>query len=155
MKTSLRHKQLEPRPQLKLKNSGGMCVVCSDKKVMINLFAASCRLPHSPQMFPSNYYLDSVSVSKFPNDCNGHGACGAHDRCYCINGINGRPASNNPHCSGRTCPSEVSFVCAVVAENNGSAQTKEYVIAQVVSVLASWDSRVRPANEHCVHISAA
>ena len=89
------------------------------KQVMIHLCGATCRLPH--RIFIATFIwiaLLSQSFSYCPNDCNGHGACGAHDRCYCINGINGRPAWNNPDCSGRTCPSGVSFVGALVTENN-------------------------------------
>ena len=35
---------------------------------------------------------------------NGHGACGADDKCTCYNRIDGEPAWTFPDCSGRTCP---------------------------------------------------
>ena len=39
-----------------------------------------------------------------PNGCNGHGSCGANDKCACYNRIDGEPAWTNADCSGRTCP---------------------------------------------------
>ena len=39
-----------------------------------------------------------------PNGCNGHGSCGANDKCTCYNRIDGEPAWTNADCSARTCP---------------------------------------------------
>ena len=39
-----------------------------------------------------------------PNGCNGHGSCGADDKCTCYNRIDGEPAWTYGDCSGRTCP---------------------------------------------------
>jgi hypothetical protein len=49
--------------------------------------------------------LIMVAVTAYcPNGCNGHGACGADDKCTCYNRIDGEAAWTFPDCSGRTCP---------------------------------------------------
>jgi hypothetical protein len=46
-----------------------------------------------------------ASVAAYcPNGCNGHGSCGADDKCDCYNRVDGMPAWTFPDCSGRTCP---------------------------------------------------
>lgn len=46
----------------------------------------------------------AVVNASCPNGCNGHGSCGANDKCTCYNRIDGDPAWTNADCSGRTCP---------------------------------------------------
>lgn len=48
--------------------------------------------------------LVSVVIAYCPNGCNGHGSCGADDKCTCYTRINGEPAWTFGDCSGRTCP---------------------------------------------------
>jgi hypothetical protein len=54
-------------------------------------------------------FLLSVHCS-CPNGCNGHGSCGANDKCTCYVRIDGEPAWTNPDCSARTCPKYELFL---------------------------------------------
>lgn len=53
-----------------------------------------------------------------PNGCNGHGSCGANDKCTCYNRIDGEPAWVNPDCSARTCPKAAAWVGDVLNAND-------------------------------------
>jgi len=60
-----------------------------------------------------------VSVAAYcPNGCNGHGSCGANDKCTCYNRIDGEPAWTFPDCSGRTCPKYTAWVGTVENAND-------------------------------------
>lgn len=52
------------------------------------------------------------------NGCNGHGSCGANDKCTCYTRIDGNPAWTNPDCSARTCPTYTAWVGSVVNAND-------------------------------------
>ena len=60
------------------------------------------------KMYAANFFFFFVALATVyaycPNGCNGHGACGANDKCQCYNRIDGSPAWTFPDCSGRTCP---------------------------------------------------
>eukprot|EP00981_Chlorochromonas_danica_P007966 scaffold1931_cov215-Ochromonas_danica.AAC.22 len=49
-------------------------------------------------------FLLAVAQAACPNGCNGHGSCGANDKCTCYTRIDGEPAWTYADCSGRTCP---------------------------------------------------
>jgi len=53
-----------------------------------------------------------------PNGCNGHGSCGANDKCTCYSRIDGTPAWTNADCSGRTCPTYTAWVGYVENAND-------------------------------------
>jgi len=47
----------------------------------------------------------SYVAAHCPNGCNGHGSCGADDRCTCYTRVDGVNAAwTYADCSGRTCP---------------------------------------------------
>ena len=50
-------------------------------------------------------FLVSYVAAHCPNGCNGHGSCGADDRCTCYTRVDGVNAAwTYADCSGRTCP---------------------------------------------------
>lgn len=57
----------------------------------------------------------ALAQASCPNGCNGHGSCGANDKCTCYNRIDGEPAWTNPDCSGRTCPKYESMIPLIVS----------------------------------------
>jgi len=62
--------------------------------------------------------LLSVVIAYCPNGCNGHGSCGADDKCTCYTRINGEPAWTFGDCSGRTCPKSGAWVGEVMNAND-------------------------------------
>jgi len=64
--------------------------------------------------------VGSLCVSAYcPNGCNGHGTCGANDKCTCYNRVDGvTPAWTFADCSGRTCPMDYAWVGDVINANN-------------------------------------
>lgn len=60
----------------------------------------------------------AVANALCPNGCNGHGSCGANDKCTCYTRIDGDPAWTNADCSGRTCPKYAAWVGDVQNAND-------------------------------------
>ena len=60
----------------------------------------------------------SVAYAACPNGCNGHGSCGANDKCTCYTRIDGDPAWTYADCSGRTCPKYTAWVGDVQKAND-------------------------------------
>ena len=68
--------------------------------------------------FISLLLIISNVIAHCPNGCNGHGSCGANDKCTCYNRIDGDPAWTEADCSARTCPTSAAWVGTVVNAND-------------------------------------
>lgn len=62
--------------------------------------------------------LLSFASGACPNLCNGHGSCGANDKCTCYNGPNGEKAWTGHDCSLRTCPKGEAWAGSTISANN-------------------------------------